>query len=253
MIARPTKPMRMIQVPTWQDIRLDSIGMGAKAPIPLRNSFPELLDDYMEKSLVAYQKYVNRSVINRVLASLGSVINAPEYGGSTADLLQTIEMIRLQFIQKYSLADNQVLEFMFPSWIKSHIRAELSRRSYLGIDPFNISDAQIESWFRTRGIRTQYVKDWVGQDLNGVVSNLLLRANARFGVWVPGTFVRGGDEIIRLDAIYDQANLEKNEYIAAFFEESLLVANTCGEGALYELHLNPYGLTGANVLGAGVS
>jgi hypothetical protein len=248
MEARPTKPFRILDVPEWEDIRLDSIGYGVKAPIPLRNSFPELLEDYMEKSLVAYQKYVNASVINRVLAQLGSVINAPEYGGATADILQTIEMARLQFIQKYSLADNQTLEAVFPSWVKAVIRADLSRRN--GWDnPFSVTDAQIEAWFRARGIRTQYIKDWAGQDLNGNVANLTLPASTRFMLFVPGTFVRGGDEIITLDAIYDQQNLEKNEYIAAFFEESLLVANTCGEGALYEVFLNPYGLTGAAILG----
>lgn len=249
MEGRPTKPFAILDVPEWEDHRLDAIGYGVKAPIPLRNSFPELLDDYMEKSLVAYQKRVNASVINRVLAELGGPINAPEYGSAASDILQTIEIIRLQFIQKYSLADTQVLEFVFPSWVRAVIKADLSRRN--GYDnPFAVTDAQVDSWFRTRGARTQYIKDWAGQDLSGDVTQLTLPTSVQFMVYVPGTFVRGGDEIITLDAIYDQQNLEKNEYIAAFFEESLLVANTCGEGALYELHLNPYGLTGAAIIGS---
>jgi hypothetical protein len=254
METRPTKPFRMLDVPTWDEFRLDSIGYGVRAPIPLRNSFPELLDDYMDKSLVAYQHYVNAAVIQKVLTLIGggsapTPVTVPGYGGATADTLQTMEMIRHQFIQKYSLADNQVLEFIFPSWYRTVLKADLSRRN--GWDnPFGVTDAQIDGWFRTRGARTQYIRDWSGQDLSGDVTDIALPGMAQFMVWVPGTYVRGGDEIISLDAIYDQANLEKNEYIAAFFEESLLVADTCGEGELYEIGLDPYGLVGAAILGA---
>lgn len=257
MEARPTKPFRMLEVPEWEEFRLDSIGWGARAPIPLRNSFPELIDDYLEKSLVAYQHYRNASVINRVLDLIGggsapTPVNVPEYGGAVADTLQTLEMIRHQFIQKYSLADTQVLEATFPSWYRTVLKADLSRRN--GYDnPFAVTDAQLDSWFRARGYRTQYIRDWEGQDLDGDVKNIALPTSAQFMVWVPGTYVRGGDEIISLDAIYDQQNLEKNEYIAAFFEESLLVADTCGEGELYEIGLDPYGLTGAAILGAPTS
>jgi hypothetical protein len=253
MEARPTKPFRMLEVPEWEEFRLDSIGWGARAPIPLRNSFPELIDDYLDKSLVAYQHYVNAAVIQKVLNLIGggsapTPITVPLYGGATADTLQTIEMIRHQFIQKYSLADNQVLEFIFPSWFRTVLKADLSRRN--GWDnPFGVTDAQVEGWFRARGARTQYIRDWEGQDLDGDVSNIELPTSAEFMVWVPGTYVRGGDDIISLDAIYDQQNLEKNEYIAAFFEESLLVADTCGEGELYSIGLDPYGLVGAAILG----
>jgi hypothetical protein len=257
MEARPTKPFRMLDVPTWDEFRLDSIGWGARAPIPLRNSFPELIDDYLDKSLVAYQHYVNAVVIQKVLTLIGggsapTPVAVPGYGGATADTLQTIEMIRHQFIQKYSLADNQVLEFIFPSWFRTVLKADLSRRN--GWDnPFAVTDAQIDGWFRARGARTQYIRDWAGQDLDGDVSNIALPGMAQFMVWVPGTYVRGGDEILSLDALYDQQNLEKNEFIAAFFEESLLVADTCGEGELYEIGLDPYGLTGAAILGSPAS
>jgi hypothetical protein len=257
MEDRPTKPFRMLEVPTWDEFRLDSIGWGARAPIPLRNSFPELIDDYLDKSLVAYQHYVNAAKIQKVLNLIGGGSAptpniVPLYGGATADTLQTIEMIRHQFIQKYSLADNQVLEFIFPSWFRTVLKADLSRRN--GWDnPFGVTDAQIDGWFRARGARTQYIRDWAGQDLDGDVTNLALPTSAQFMVYVPGTYVVGGDEIITLDAIYDQQNLEKNEYIAAFFEESLLVADTCGEGELYEIGLDPYGLVGAAILGAPTS
>lgn len=247
METAPTKPFREIQVPTWNDLRLDAVGYGIKAPIPLRTTFPELLDDYMEKSLVAYQKFLNANIIGRVLTYLGTAVNAQEYGSGTADLLQTLEITKLQLIRKYALADNQTVEVMFPTWVKAIIRAELSRRNGYSDNPFNVTDAQIETWFRARGIATQYVRDW--QELDGNPAHTTLPTTIQFGMWVPGTFVQGGDEIISLDAIYDQQNLEKNEYIAAFFEESLLVANTCGDGVLTTIGFNPYGMVGAAELG----
>lgn len=246
MEGAPTKPFREIQVPSWTDLRLDAVGYGIKAPIPLRTTFPELLENYMEQSLIAYQKFLNGNIIGRVLTYLGGAVNAPEYGSGLSDVLQSLEFAKLQLIKKYALSDNQTVEVMLPTWIKAYFRAELSRRAGYSDNPFAVTDAQIETWFRARGIATQYVRDW--QELDGTTS-LTLPTTLQFGMWVPGTFVQGGDEIISLDAIYDQQNLEVNEYIAAFFEESLLVANTCGNGNLYTIGLNPYGMQGALELG----
>lgn len=244
--AGPTKPFLALAAPTWTDVRLDAYGHGTIFPIPLRNSFPELIERYMELSLVAYTKYINSVVIQKVLGYLGAPINFVEHGSAASDLLESLVISRLALVYKYSLAFAQVVTVILPLWAKEAVKVDLSRRNAFD-DAFMVTDAMIDGWFSERFLDVQYVRDWAGQDLAGTTT--AFPAAISFGMWVPGTFVQGGDEIISLDAVYDSTGLANNTYIGDFFEESLLVANTCGQGVQVTTGLNYYGQSGAADLG----
>lgn len=246
MEGNPTKPLLELTAPEWEDIRLDSFGWGIKLPIPLKSSFPELIEWYMENALVAYQHKLNANKINRVLTYLGSAVDFHEHGSAASDLLESIEVAVWAFRYKYRLNLNATVQGMAPAWIKAAVRIDLSRRN--GYDnPLDVTDGMIESWFKSRGVQFQYIVDWSGQDLTGTQVNL--PSSVQVGLWVPGTYVEGGDEIFSVDAVYDTAGITKNEYLGAFFEESLLVANIHGQGRLETIGLNYYGMSGANTLG----
>jgi hypothetical protein len=246
LAANPTKPLLTIAAPTWEDVRLDVFGWGLVLPIPLKSTFPELIQWWMETAAIAYQHKLNANVINRVLAYLGSALNGHARGAASTDLLELIEVRVQAFRYKYKLAPNATVEGMAPMWLKAAFRIDLSRRNGYA-NPLDVTDAQIEAWFRSRGVAFQYVYDWAGQDLDP--DDMVLPDTVDVGFWVPGTYVRGGGDIISLDAIYDSTRIVKNEYVAAFFEESVLVANVCGEGELVTLPLHYFGLSGAPIQG----
>ena len=240
-----------VDCPDWEEVRLDAIGYGVKAPILTASpaGFPELVRRYLEGALVAHWHKVNAYKINKVLTDLGGAVNFAELGSGTGDLLYAIEVAAQSLRYKFRLGEKATLEAMFPMWIKSALRADLAYRT--GVDMLGITDAQIQSWFTLRGIRPQYVYDWAGQDLTGTTN--AFPSSVRFGIWPAGTFVVGTNNIISLDAIYDSTEIETNTYTAAFFEEAILVANTCGDGRLFEVGLNYQGRTGAASIGADAS
>ncbi len=245
-----TDPKHFLTVdcPDWTEVRLDAIGYGVKAPILTGSpaGFPELIRRYLEGALVAHFHKVNAYVINKVLGFLGGAVNFAELGSGTGDLLYAVELAAQRLRYKYRLGENATLEAMFPMWAMSAVRADLAYRT--GVDSFlAITDAQVRSWFTLRGIRPQFVYDWAGQDLLG--DETAFPAAIRFGIWPAGTFVKGTNNVINLDAIYDSTEIETNTYTAAFFEEAILVANTCGDGDLWEVGFDYHGRTGAAQVG----
>jgi hypothetical protein len=246
--AGTEKTFLEVDCPDWEEIRLDAIGYGVKAPILTASpaGFPELVRRYLEGALVAHWHKVNAYVINKVVTALGSVQDFTEYGSATGDLLNAIEVAAWSLRYAYRLGENATLEAMFPMWVRGAIRADLSRQN--GVSMQATTDAQITSWFTMRGIRPQFVFDWAGQDVSSTAVQFPVAA--RFGIWPAGSFVKGTNNIISLDAIYDSTEITTNTYTAAFFEEAILVANTGATGRLFEVALNLHGRTGAADLGA---
>lgn len=246
-IAGEVKTFLEVECPDWSEVRLDAIGYGVKAPILTASpaGFPELVRRYLEGALVAHWHKLNAYKINKVLGFLGAPQNFAELGSGTGDLLNAIEVAAQSLRYKFRLGENATLEAMFPMWVKSALRTDLAYRT--GVDMLGVTDAQIQSWFTLRGIRPQFVYDWAGQDLTG--TQLAFPTSVRFGIWPAGAFVAGTNNVISLDAIYDSTEIETNTYTAAFFEEAILVANTCGDGRLFEVGLNYAGRTGAAQVG----
>ena len=136
-----------------------------------------------------------------------------------------------------------------PAWAKVLIRADISRR--MGVDdPMNVTDAMIESWFRLRGARVQWVYDWqdaysgLATGPGGASPLLGLPATVSFLIYPAGTWVAGVDDVIRLDTVYDSVNLATNRYTALFTEEGILMAKPCGESRLLTVTFQSFGITG---------
>lgn len=66
-----------------------------------------------------------------------------------------------------------------------------------------------------------------------------------------GAYVRLVNDVISLDAVYDHDLLTQNTYTAAFFEEGMAVANTCGTGVKVNIALNYEGAAGFPQIGTG--
>lgn len=245
--AGEEKPFLSVECPDFEDVRLSAVGFGIKAGILTNHAYPELIRRYVEGGLVGHAHKVNASVINKVLGYLGSATNFAELGSATADLLHAIEVAVMSIRYKYRLLPTDTVEGFLPVWAKAAIRADLATRN--GVAQTNVSDAEIDAHFATRGVRMQYVYDWAGQDLAGDAA--ALPNSVQFAVYKAGTFVKGSDPVITLDAMYDSTEIKTNTYTALFAEESLLVANMYGQGRRFEVGLNYRGATGFPAVGAG--
>ena len=186
---------------------------------------------------------MSANVLNAVVAG-STAVTFPARVGATSPLLDSIEMQAEHYRTVHRMARAATLEAVFPFWVRGVIRSDLSRR--LGVDLLSVSDAQIDGWFRARGVAAQFVYNL--DPITGAATAFTAwPATARFLLYAAGTWVKGSTDIIRLDTLYDSTLLGQNDYLALFSEEGWLVAQRCPDSRIVSVPLCPDGATAAGV------
>lgn len=248
--AGTEKVCHEIECPDWTEVRLDAIGFCLTAPVLTNAAFPELINRVLQIGAVAHAHKVNAYIINRISAMIGTAINWAEVGGATSDVLDAAELQAERLRYVYSMAPGATIEAVFPLWYRAQARADVGRR--LNIDnPLNVTDQMINAWFATRNIAVQWVYDYQPLATTNTGTWTAFPSVVEFMMYPAGAYTKLAKPVIDLNTIYDSVGLSTNVYTAAFFEEGIAVANTCGTGVKVQVALNTLGATGFPSVGAG--
>lgn len=261
-IAGDEKPCYAIECPPWQEVRLDAVGFCITAPILTNAAYPELVRRVLNLAGVGQARRINASTINRISALIGGAANFVEVGaaGSTSGVSDTLDAVALQALrirQTNAMSPNATIEGIAPHWLREYFRSDMSRRNNGGLENLALTDAQVDAWFAVRGVRLQYVYDYqmltaAAQGTGaGTTTWTTLPNQVEIMLYPAGAFVRLTNDVINLNTVYDHDLLTQNTYTAAFFEEGMAVANTCGGGVKVAIQLNNEGATGYPAIGAG--
>jgi len=257
VIANTPKPCMEIACPPFTDIRLEVEGVCITGSILQRRGYPELVERFIRGAMVAHMHRLNAFVIAQLVAGsdvvdLNPPTDIPLDVSATSHTLSAVEMQAMDLRYRNRLGENAMLEAVFPIWGKALFRADLSRRQ--GLAEFQVTDAMINEWLASRGVRAQWVYDWqdafsgLAAGPGGAVPLTLWPNSMFFLIYPAGTWLRGSDDTIRLETIYDSANLATNRYTALFTEEGVLVAEVCNGGSrIVEVQVCPNGITAAPV------
>lgn len=239
-----TKTCHTIDCPPFVEKRLDLIGLCINAGLLQQRGYPELIARTVRGHLVAHDHRVSAAAITAMVAGSTAVSMTAAQVGSVAPLLDSIELQVEHYRYIHRLSRSTTLEAVFPFWVHGAVRSDLARRQ--GVSLFDVSDAQIDSWFSLRGIAPQYVYDW--QPLTGAAGSFKAwPTSVQFLLYTAGTWVRGTSDIITLDTIYDSVNLGTNDFTALFTEEGFLMAKMCQDSRVVTVPLSPTGMTGAGI------
>jgi hypothetical protein len=241
-----TKTCAHVPCAAYNEARLDCDGVCLTAGNLSTDAWPEQLANYMRLVMAAHAHRQNARQILKVAALATSVpLTGTSAQGTTVPILDSLELMRLDYINKYAMCDDATFEAVFPNWIKGMIRADLAKRK--GWDSpgsaFNISDAEIGSWMTQRGIAAQFVQDWqvrgVGPTGAGGQTNMgstaaatAWPAKASYLFYPAGTYVKGNGMTLDLGVIRDSTLNATNDYTAAWMEDCWLVSNPGHEGRL---------------------
>lgn len=237
-----------VECPPFQEIRLDAVGFCITAGVLTNVGYPELVRRVLEIGAVAHAHTVNKYVLDHISTIIGAARNYTEVGSATADVLDAISLQATSLRYSLSLSDTATLEVILPVWAKEIVRADLSRRN--GVDLLAVSDAQIQGYFSVRNLAVQWVYDYQVLPTTGGTAGQAWPTTLEAMIYPAGSFVKGTTPVIDLDTIYDSVGLSTNTYTAAFFEEGIFVANTCGTGIKVAIDISSLeGLTGAANIG----
>lgn len=258
VIANTVKPCMEIPCPPFEEQRLRNLGVCITAGILQRRGYPELIARFIRGAMIAHLHRVNAFVLAQMAAGSTLVDFDPIPVGSlvgdstSSGLLAAAEMVAVDIRYRNRLAVDANLEAVFPVWALAQLRADVSRRT--GVDMISVSDSDIVGWFTDRHITLRLVYDWQdaysgvaagpGAALPGITT---FPAVVEFMIYPPGTWVKGVDDTIRLETVYDSAKLSTNQYTALFTEEGVLVAKVCPDSRRVVYPLCPTGATSETV------
>lgn len=254
VIANTVKPCMEIDCPPFTEKRLRNLGVCITAGILQRRGYPELIARFIRGAMIAHLHRVNAFVIAEMAAGSTLVDLDPIPAGSlvgdvtASGLLAAAEMVAVDMRYRNRLDPMANLETVFPVWAKAQLRADVSRRT--GVDMISVTDSDITSWFSDRNLTLRWVYDWQdaysgvaggpGTALPGITT---FPAAVEFMIYPPGTWVKGVDDTIRLETVYDSTKLSTNQYTALFTEEGVLVAKVCPDSRRVVYPLCPTGAT----------
>lgn len=238
------KPVYSVPCTEFEEVRLSAAGMHIQAGLLQQRGYPELVARTIRGALVAHEHKMSERIITAMEAKSTTVTMDSGQIGALAPVLTAIELQVEHYRYAQRLSRSTTLEAIFPYWVRGAIRTDLSRRQ--GVDLTDVPDSRIDAWFKSRGVNPQFVYDW--QAITGEAGAFKAwGVSVKFLLYSAGTFVKGGQDVITLDTVYDSTLLGQNDYTALFTEEGYLVAKRGHDARVVTVPLNPTGGTGTGI------
>ena len=238
------KPVYNVPCTEFEEVRLSAAGLHIQANLLQQRGYPELVARTIRGALVAHEHKMSERIIASMERQSTAVSMDSGQIGAAAPILTAIELQVEHYRYAQRLSRSTTLEAVFPYWVHGAIRTDLSRRQ--GVDLTDVNDARIDAWFKARGVNPQFVYDW--QALTGAAGDFKVwGASLKFLLYSAGTFVKGGQDVITLDTVYDSVLLGQNDYTALFTEEGYLVAKRGHDARVVTVPINPNGGTGTGI------
>ena len=238
------KPVYQVPCTEFEEVRLSAAGMHIQAGLLQQRGYPELVARTIRGALVAHEHKMSERIIAAMEAKSTAVSMDGGQIGALAPVLTAIELQVEHYRYAQRLSRSTTLEAIFPYWVRGAIRTDLSRRQ--GVDLTDVPDSRIDAWFKSRGVSPQFVYDW--QAITGEAGAFKAwGTSVKFLLYSAGTFVKGGQDVITLDTVYDSTLLGQNDYTALFTEEGYLVAKRGHDARVVTVPLTPNGGTGTGI------
>lgn len=238
------KPVYNVPCTDFEEVRLSAAGIHIQAGLLQQRGYPELVARTIRGALVAHEHKMSERIIASMERQSTAVSMDAGQIGAASPILTAIELQVEHYRYAQRLSRSTTLEAVFPYWVHGAIRTDLSRRE--GVDLMDVPDSRIDAWFRSRGVNAQFVYDWQG--ITGDASAFKVwPGSIKFLLYSAGTFVKGSQDVITLDTVYDSVLLGQNDYTALFTEEGYLVAKRGHDARVVTVPLNPNGGTGTGI------
>lgn len=247
----PTKPCMEIPCVDFQECRLEVDGMCITGDIPQARAYPEVVAQFLQGATCARAHRTNALKIGRVVAGSQNdgAVTVAGYG-ATANVLSAIELKITEYRYRGLRDPNVTLELLAPFWVRGVIRADIANRNAYD-SPYDVTDGQIEAWFRSRGVIPRWLYDW--QSLPVVCAAppaapvTAWPTQVEFIIYEAGTWVVATQDVIEISNLYDSALIRQNKFTALFVEDAFCVMKRCNPSIRFQVPICPSGNSGAQV------
>lgn len=195
-------------------------------------TFPELIKRQNDLALVAHARVAENALLAQIEAGSTAVTAQTQVVGATREILNLFERATASYRFKHRMSTAAPLRAIIPGWVMNLLRADLVlQMPGDGLELFDIAEAKINAWFRSRGINPTWHLDGVGPALvdsdgagSGTAMGFDFPGQIEFALFAEGTwlFLDGGT--LDLGVIRDSSLVATNQY-KQFVESFEGVAN----------------------------
>lgn len=257
VIADTAKTCVEIPCPGFVDDRLNVAALCLTSSLLQNRGYPEFVSEFVQGAIAAMAHLVNREVIAEIVTgSTGVVLTAVDPwatdGTFYSNVLSAVEFAVKDMRYAYRTLRTQQFSVVMPYWVLGGMRADYIRRNAAANN--DIADGEIMAAFSARGAQVQWVYDWQDAFAPGAIPATNQMGNAtppfnypttlQFLIFLPGTWVLGRQDVIRLDTVYDSTNLQQNLVTQLFMEDGFKPMRMCQFSRAYTIPVCANGKTG---------
>jgi hypothetical protein len=267
VIADTAKTCLEIPCPPFVDDRLNVAALCLTGSLLQNRGYPEFVATFMQGAIAAMAHLVNREIVNEIVAGstvvfLGAAQTWTSDGSVLSQFLSAVEMAVTDARANLRTSTTQVFTGFVPIWLRAQLRADYIRQNARVSE--DLADAQIDAMLRTRGYIPQWIYGYMdafnpamlaaatgvagtvpaaNQSGNvGPITELPILVN--FTLFLPGTWVLGRQDVIRLEMVYDSTLLAQNQVTQLFMEDGYRPMRMCTLSRVYTVNICPNGSTG---------
>lgn len=257
VIADTAKTCIEIPCPSFVDDRLNVAALCITSSLLQNRGYPEFVSEFVQGAIAAMAHLVNREVIAEIVTgstavTLTAVDPWATDGTFYSNVLSAVEFAVKDMRYAYRTSMSQPFTVVLPYWVLGGMRADYIRRNAAANN--DIADAEIMGAFSARGAQPQWVYDWQDAFAPGAIPATNQLGNAtppfnypttlQFLIFLPGTWVLGRQDVIRLDTVYDSTNLQQNLVTQLFMEDGFKPMRMCQFSRAYTIPVCANGSTG---------
>ena len=257
VIADTAKTCVEIPCPSFVDDRLNVAALCLTSSLLQNRGYPEFVSEFVQGAIAAMAHLVNREVIAEIVTGSTAVVLSAVDPWATdgtfySNVLSAVEFAIKDMRYAYRTSMTQPFTVVMPYWVLGGMRADYIRRNAAANN--DIADAEIMAAFSMRGAQVQWVYDYQDAFAPGAIPATNQMGNAtppfnypttlQFLVFLPGTWVLGRQDVIRLDTVYDSTNLQQNLVTQLFMEDGFKPMRMCQFSRAYTIPVCANGSTG---------
>lgn len=257
VIADTAKTCIEIPCPSFVDDRLNVAALCLTSSLLQNRGYPEFVSEFTQGAIAAMAHLVNREVIAEIVTGSTAVVLTAVDPWATdgtfySNVLSAVEFAVKDMRYAYRTSMSQPFTVILPYWVLGGMRADYIRRNAAANN--DIADGEISSAFSARGAQVQWVYDWQDAFAPGAIpaTNQMGAATPPFNypttlqflIFLPGTWVLGRQDVIRLDTVYDSTNLQQNLVTQLFMEDGFKPMRMCQFSRVYTIPVCANGKTG---------
>jgi len=257
VISDTAKTCVEIPCPEFVDDRLNVAALCLTSSLLQNRGYPEFVSEFTQGAISALAHLVNREVIAEIVTGSTAVVLTGVDPWATdgtfySNVLSAVEFAVKDMRYAYRTSMTQPFTVVLPYWVLGGMRADYIRRNAAANN--DIADSEISAAFSMRGAQVQWVYDWQDAFFPGAIpaTNQMGHATPAFNypttlqflIFLPGTWILGRQDVIRLDTVYDSTNLQQNLVTQLFMEDGYRPMRMCQFSRVYTIPVCANGSTG---------